>query len=78
MRTDTKAAPSLPLDLGGKILTVLEVDVLRPSRSGAVCITCQHFRYAGCCLFCMSVAWCVSIVATIVFVVRGDGSILAA
>ena len=23
----------------------LEVDVLRPSRSGAVCITCQHFRY---------------------------------
>jgi len=23
----------------------LDVDVLRPSRSGAVCITCQHFRY---------------------------------
>ena len=23
----------------------LDVDVLRPSRSGAVCTTCQHFRY---------------------------------
>ena len=23
----------------------LDVDVLRPARSGAVCITCQHFRY---------------------------------
>ena len=23
----------------------LDVDVLRPSRSSAVCITCQHFRY---------------------------------
>ena len=23
----------------------LELDVLRPSRSGAVCITCQHFCY---------------------------------
>jgi len=23
----------------------LDVDVLRPTRSGAVCITCQHFHY---------------------------------
>ena len=23
----------------------LDVDVLRPARSGAVCITCQYFRY---------------------------------
>jgi len=23
----------------------LDADVLRPARSGAVCITCQHFRY---------------------------------
>ena len=23
----------------------LDVDVLRSARSGAVCITCQHFRY---------------------------------
>jgi hypothetical protein len=23
----------------------LDVGVLKPSRSGAVCITCQHFRY---------------------------------
>ena len=23
----------------------LDVDVLRPSRTGAVCLTCQHFRY---------------------------------
>ncbi|NDC49128.1 MAG: galactose oxidase [Micrococcales bacterium] len=23
----------------------LDVDILRPSHSGAVCITCQHFRY---------------------------------
>jgi len=23
----------------------LDVDVLRPARSGAVCVTCQHFRY---------------------------------
>ena len=23
----------------------LDVDVLRPSRSGAVCLTCQHFCY---------------------------------
>ena len=23
----------------------LDGDVLRPSRSGAVCLTCQHFRY---------------------------------
>jgi hypothetical protein len=23
----------------------LDVDVLKASRSGAVCITCQHFRY---------------------------------
>jgi hypothetical protein len=23
----------------------LDLDVLRPSRSGAVCVTCQHFRY---------------------------------
>jgi hypothetical protein len=23
----------------------LDVDVLCPARSGAVCITCQHFRY---------------------------------
>jgi len=23
----------------------LDADVLRPARSGAVCMTCQHFRY---------------------------------
>ena len=35
----------------------LDVDVLRPARSGAVCITCQHFRYeVG--MHCVTVLTC--------------------
>ena len=33
--------PAAPAEEWGR----LGVDVLRPSRSGVVCITCQHFRY---------------------------------
>ena len=37
----TSARPVLP----SEEWDYLDVDVLRPARSGAVCITCQHFRY---------------------------------
>ena len=37
----TPARPALPAEEWD----YLDVDVLRSARSGAVCITCQHFRY---------------------------------
>jgi len=37
----SSARPALP----SEEWDFLDVDVLRPARSCAVCITCQHFRY---------------------------------
>jgi hypothetical protein len=33
------------LDAPAEAWEYLDLDVLRPSRSGAVCITCPHFRH---------------------------------
>ena len=49
----TAARPVLP----SEECEHLDADVLRPARSGAVCITCQHFRYEVA-RYCVTVLTC--------------------
>jgi len=39
------AARPVPSGVPAEEWDYLDVDILRPARSGAFCITCQHFRY---------------------------------
>jgi len=39
------AALPVPPSCSAEEWRYLDIDVLKPSRSSSVCITCQHFRY---------------------------------